>query len=118
MNHVLCGGPWILVGSLVVQKWRPNFDPMKETISRMALWVQICGLLVKSFKEFAVSKIRKINGDVVKLDQLTLAQTRGKFSRVFIEVDLSKPLKTFVEVESVAYGVIYEILSMICFECG
>ncbi|XP_040375441.1 uncharacterized protein LOC112202328 isoform X4 [Rosa chinensis] len=39
MNQVLYGGPWILVGqTLVVQKWRPEFDPAEEKISRMALW--------------------------------------------------------------------------------
>ncbi|XP_040375439.1 uncharacterized protein LOC112202328 isoform X2 [Rosa chinensis] len=91
MNQVLYGGPWILVGqTLVVQKWRPEFDPAEEKISRMALWI----------------------------DQVTLGQARGKFARVYIEIDLSKPLRLFVEVEGVVYGVVYEGISMICFECG
>lgn len=92
----------------MVQKWRLDFDPVKELISIIALWVRICGLPVKFFKEFAVAKIGKIIGDVVKVDQLTLPETRGKFARVCIEVDLSKPLRPFVEVEAITYGVIYE----------
>ncbi|PRQ51592.1 putative transcription factor interactor and regulator CCHC(Zn) family [Rosa chinensis] len=119
MNEILCGGPWILAGqTLVVQKWRPNFDPMTEKICKMAMWVRICGLPVKLFKNYTVAKIGKILGEVIKVDQVTLAQARGKFARVCIEVDLNKPLRPFVEVENMAYRVVYEGISMICFECG
>ncbi|XP_061993844.1 uncharacterized protein LOC133711766 [Rosa rugosa] len=118
MNAVLCGGPWILAGqTLIVRKWNPDFDPMNEVIGKMALWVRICGLPVKYFKDYTVAKIGKILGDVVKVDQVTIGQARGKFVRG-IEVDLSKPLRPYVEVESVAYNVIYEGISLICFECG
>ncbi|XP_040363115.1 uncharacterized protein LOC112167332 [Rosa chinensis] len=119
MNTALCGGPWILAGqTLIVRKWRPDFDLMTEFIGKMALWVRIFGLPVKYFKDYTVAKIGKILGDVVKVDQLTLGQSRGKFARVCIEVDLNKPLCPFVEVESVAYNVVYEGISLICFECG
>ncbi|XP_024159082.1 uncharacterized protein LOC112166461 [Rosa chinensis] len=119
MNHALYGGPWILAGqTLIVRKWRPDFDPMKEFIGKMALWVRIFGLPIKFFKDFTVAKIGKIIGDVVKVDKLTVGQARGQFTRVCIEVDLSKPLRPFVEVESIAYQVVYEGISLICFECG
>lgn len=73
-NHVLCGGPWIHAGQTpVVQRWRPDFDPQNETISRMALWVRINGLPVKYFKESIIAKIGNLVGTVVKVDQLTLA---------------------------------------------
>ncbi|XP_024190474.1 uncharacterized protein LOC112194471 [Rosa chinensis] len=119
MNSALCGGPWILAGqTLIVRKWRPDFDPLNEFIGKMALWVRICGFPVKYFKDYFVAKIGSIIGDVVKVDQVTLGQAKGKFARVCIEVDLSKPLCPFVEVESVAYHVVYEGISMICFECS
>ena len=119
MNHALCAGPWILAGqTLTVQKWSPEFNPVTDVIGKMALWVRICGLPVKYFRDFAIPKIGKIIGEVVKVDPITLGQARGKFARICIEVDLSKPLKPFVEVESVAYNVVYEGISLICFECG
>ncbi|KAL6205272.1 hypothetical protein ACLB2K_022534 [Fragaria x ananassa] len=104
--------------TLIVRKWSPDFDPMTDVIGSMALWVRICGLPVKYFKSYAVEKIGKILGNVVRVDPITIGQARGKFARVCVEVDLGKPLKPFVEVESVAYNVIYEGISMICFECG
>ncbi|XP_062028817.1 uncharacterized protein LOC133744790 [Rosa rugosa] len=90
MNYALCGGPWILTGqTLIVRKWRPDFDPMKEFIGKMALWVRIFGLPIKFFKDFIVAKIGKIIGDVVKVNKLTVGQARGQFARVCIEVDLN-----------------------------
>lgn len=50
---------------------------------------------MKDFKKF---------GNVVKVDQLTIAQARGKLSRVCVEVDIRKSLKPFVEVESEVFG--------------
>nr|XP_011470766.1 PREDICTED: uncharacterized protein LOC105353385 isoform X1 [Fragaria vesca subsp. vesca]XP_011470767.1 PREDICTED: uncharacterized protein LOC105353385 isoform X1 [Fragaria vesca subsp. vesca] len=113
MNTALCDGPWILAGqTLIVRKWKHDFDPMNERIGNMALWVRIVGLPVKYFKKFTLDKIGKIFGDVVKVDQLTLGQSRGKFARICVEVDLSKPLRPFVEVDSVAYNVVYEGISL------
>lgn len=38
MNYVLFNGPWIITGqTLVVQKWTPDFDPLVDKISRMAV---------------------------------------------------------------------------------
>ncbi|KAL6145133.1 hypothetical protein ACLB2K_055821 [Fragaria x ananassa] len=100
------------------KRWRPDFDPKVEVIGKMALWIRIFGLPVKFFKEFTMAKIGKIIGNVVKVDKLTVGQARGKFDRVCVEVDLNKPLKPFVEVEYVAYNVVYEGISLISFECG
>jgi hypothetical protein len=69
-------------------------------------------------KEFTLKNIGNVLGTVVKIDQLTLTQSRGKFSRLCVEIDLHKPLLPYVEVEGVAYSVVYEGISMICFNCG
>jgi hypothetical protein len=54
----------------------------------------------------------------VKIDKVTLAQTRGKFCRLCVEVDLDKPLKPFVQLGEKPFGVVYEGISTICFNCG
>ncbi|PRQ53919.1 putative transcription factor interactor and regulator CCHC(Zn) family [Rosa chinensis] len=119
LNVALCGGPWILAGqTLVVQKWRPEFDPTNEKINNMAVWVRILGLPVRYFKDYTLRVVGKVLGTVIKIDKLTLAQARGKFARICVEIDLQTPLKPFVEIEGVAYGIVYEGISLICFNCG
>lgn len=63
-------------------------------------------------------KIGRTLGTVVKINKLTLAQSRGNFGRLCIEIDLQKPLLPYVEVEDDVYSVVYEGISMICFDCG
>ncbi|KAK9914049.1 hypothetical protein M0R45_037847 [Rubus argutus] len=84
----------------------------------MAVWVRILGLSVRFFKDFALNSIGQLLGSVVKIDKLTLAQSRGKFCRLCVEIDLAKPLVPYVEVEGMTYSVVYEGISMICFNCG
>ncbi|KAK9941422.1 hypothetical protein M0R45_018024 [Rubus argutus] len=84
----------------------------------MAVWVRFVGLPLRFYKEFPMRKIGHLLGNVVKVDKLTLAQARGQFARVCVEIDLQKPLIPFVDVEGCRYGVVYEGISMICFNCG
>lgn len=84
----------------------------------MVVWVRILGFLVRYFKEFTLNKIGDLLGNVVKIGQLTLAQSCGKFSRICVEIDLQNPLLPYIEVEGVAYSVVCEGTSMICFNCG
>lgn len=56
LDYVLHSGPWIIAGqTLVVQSWRPNFDPLAEEISRMAVWIHILGWPVTYFREFTIA---------------------------------------------------------------
>ncbi|KAK9911969.1 hypothetical protein M0R45_035846 [Rubus argutus] len=84
----------------------------------MFVWVRILGAPVRFFKDKVLKLIGKILGTVIKVDKLTLAQARGKFARICVEIDLQTPLQPFVEIEGVAYGVVYEGISLIYFNCG
>ncbi|CAL8995810.1 unnamed protein product [Prunus brigantina] len=53
-----------------------------------------------------------------RVDAHTMGQARGKFARLCVELDLSKPLILFIEVEGHTYGVVYEGIQLVCFECG
>lgn len=119
MDYALCNGPWIIAGqTLVVQKWKPDFDPVVDTISRMAVWVRILDLPVKYYKEFTLKQIGGLIGPVVRIDKVTLAQTRGKFCRLCVEINLNEPLKPLITLNKKTYGVVYEGISTICFNCG
>lgn len=84
----------------------------------MAVWIRILDLPVKYYKDYALYKIGGIIGPVVKVDKVTLGQTRGKFCRICVEINLDEPLKPFIELGDNSFGVVYEGISTICFNCG
>lgn len=119
LNYVLTGGPWVIAGQyLTMQKWRPNFDPDLEQISRLTIWARLSGLYVEYFTKETVKPIGDLLGTIHKVDCHTIAQSRGKYARVCVEIVTSKPLKPFLIVEGKQVRVEYENLPLICFKCG
>ena len=52
-DFVMYNGSWIIAGqTLVVQKWRADFDPLVDKISRMAVWLRIIDLPVNTIRSF------------------------------------------------------------------
>ncbi|BFG30494.1 hypothetical protein CerSpe_167680 [Prunus speciosa] len=112
-------GPWQIAGQYVVtQQWKPGFNAKEEKITHMTAWVRINGLNVEYFRSDVMEKIGNLIGTTVKVDAHTMSQARGKFARVCVELDLAKPLTPFIEVEGRSYGVVYEGIQLVCFECG
>lgn len=84
----------------------------------MAVWVHILDLPVKYYKDFTLKKIGSLIDPVVQTDRVTFAQTRRKFCRLYVEVNLNEPLKPFITLNKKTYGMVYEGISTICFNCG
>ncbi|KAI5337827.1 hypothetical protein L3X38_017098 [Prunus dulcis] len=119
MKAILCGGPWVIAGQyLVMQRWKPGFDPLVEQVTRMTVWVRIIGLHVEWFRPEAMLRIGDLLGTTFKVDSNTVAQVRGKYARVCVEIDLTQPLQAFVQVEDNWYGLEYEGIHLVCFACG
>ncbi|KAL0294393.1 UNVERIFIED_CONTAM: hypothetical protein Scaly_3122100 [Sesamum calycinum] len=57
-------------------------------------------------------------GRAVKVDETTMAASRGRYARVCVEVDLTKPLVSMITLLGFAQAVEYEGLHQICFDCG
>ncbi|KAK5824300.1 hypothetical protein PVK06_019071 [Gossypium arboreum] len=60
--------------------------------------------------------IGRLIGKVVKLDVQTDNQTRGRFARLVVYINLEKPLISYVN--GAVQCIEYEALSTICFACG
>ncbi|CAL2272251.1 unnamed protein product [Prunus armeniaca] len=119
MRYVFSGGPWVIAGqSLVMQRWKPGFDPNEATITCMAVWVHVTGLHVEWFNPEAIKRIGDLIGVTYRIDTHTIAQARGKYARICIELDLTKPLIANVQVENNWYAIEYEGLHLVCFGCG
>ncbi|KAL8129706.1 hypothetical protein V2J09_018861 [Rumex salicifolius] len=89
--HALTGGPWNIFGqALMVQKWDQAFNPNKDTIKTICTWVKLTNL----------------------------PASRGKFARICVVLDLSKPLRGAILVNGEVILVEYEGLPEICIKCG
>ena len=62
--------------------------------------------------------IGKAIGNVLRIDTFTATETRDKFARLCIQVDVDKPLITMVMIGKLQQSVTYEGIHNLCFECG
>ncbi|KAI9086439.1 hypothetical protein K1719_031523 [Acacia pycnantha] len=116
---VLTGGPWMVFGAyLTVQPWSLDFDTSSYAVSKVVAWVRIPSLSISYYHKSTLRAIGSLLGEVVKIDYLTESRGRGKYARIAIIIDLIKPLVPWIKVDGKQYGVEYEGLPVICFECG
>ncbi|WJX35274.1 hypothetical protein P8452_23289 [Trifolium repens] len=89
----LMDGPWFIYDHyLTVKEWSPNFHPASDTIQEVAVWLRISGLPIEYYDSRALRFIGNRIGRTVKVDKNTLSQERGKYARLCVQVNLSKPL--------------------------
>ncbi|CAL8176642.1 unnamed protein product [Prunus armeniaca] len=119
LNFVLTGGPWMIAGQyLTIQQWRPGFCPSTAHITRMAAWIRVSAMQLECFDVWSLKRIGNLLGKLLKIDSLTTSQNRGKFARLCVELDLTKPLDAFVQINQNWYNIEYEGLPDICYLCG
>ncbi|XP_019159702.1 PREDICTED: uncharacterized protein LOC109156316 [Ipomoea nil] len=117
--HVLVDGPWKLFNNYVVaRRWKPNFNPSREKVEKMAVWVRLPEFPVELFREDVIKLVLQQVGTPLKIDNTTAGVERGNFARAAVEVDISKPLVALVQVHEEIQKVEYEGLHIICFDCG
>ncbi|KAK8572182.1 hypothetical protein V6N12_028243 [Hibiscus sabdariffa] len=82
------------------------------------VWIRLPGLPVPLYKKSLIEEIGESIGHVIKLDSQTEWGRRGRFARLAILVDLSKPLVSKIMVNGKIQLIEYESLPLICFHCG
>lgn len=113
-------GPWMINDHyLLVQKWRPNFNPWKaDTQRRIAAWVRIPDLPIEFYSVEALGLIGNMIGKTIKIDRSTSIYEKGGFARICVEIDLQKPLLPAFKLFGETHQLVYEGLHLVCFECG
>ena len=118
-DHVMMNDPWMIEDNyLVIREWVPNFVPEEDNITKSIAWVQIPKISVEYFnKQFLLHKIGQKIGGVIKVDSTTANVERGQYTRMCVEVDVTKPLLSKFRLNGRVWGIQYEVLWMICFKC-
>ncbi|CAN0880876.1 hypothetical protein LINGRAHAP2_LOCUS13898 [Linum grandiflorum] len=111
-------GPWKIYDYYItVARWSPDFDET-ALISKILTWVRLPKLPIHYFNNVAVSRIGDYIGRTVRLDLATEEGARGRFARVCVEIDLSKPLLGKYMIKDRLFYIEYESLDNICTQCG
>ncbi|KAK9028195.1 hypothetical protein V6N11_068006 [Hibiscus sabdariffa] len=91
--HVLVDGPWMVFGLYIsVEPWTEDFTTTQPYLSNIITWICLPGLLVTLYKRSWIIELGECIGRVLKLDYQTETGRRGKFVKMVIRVNLSKPL--------------------------
>lgn len=116
---VMFNGPWIINDYyLHVRCWEPNFMAKMATIDSLFVWVRFPVIPVEYFNEKWLLRAGNRIGRSVKVDCTSLSVTRGKFARVCVEIDMTKPLKSGYTLRGRVWPMQYEGLHALCFHCG
>ncbi|CAI0421156.1 unnamed protein product [Linum tenue] len=117
--QALTGGPWeILDHYLVVHQWTPTFRTSDKPHRSVVAWVQLPELPVHFYHREVLFALGNLIGRTVKLDYHTEMLQRGKFSRIAVELDMTRPLPTRIRLDGAWQQILYENLPQICYECG
>ncbi|XP_056698681.1 uncharacterized protein [Spinacia oleracea] len=118
-EKTLFGGPWFILDHyLMLTTWKPNFRPSLHNFDKIMVWARFSELPVEYYDKEALFCIAGLAGKPIRVDYATDKLTRARYARVFIEVDLDKPLITKVWVGGDWQTIAYENLDTLCFECG
>ncbi|KAL4326351.1 hypothetical protein GQ457_11G001160 [Hibiscus cannabinus] len=117
--HVLSDGPWTIFGNyLTVQPWSRSFSTTADFPTEVIVWVRIPGLLYCYYSKALFRRIAAVIGKVIKINYNTREGERGRFSRLTVLVDLTRPLIPCLKIYGVLQSLEYEGLQNICFHCG
>ncbi|KAI9120688.1 hypothetical protein K1719_007721 [Acacia pycnantha] len=117
--EALTGGPWVISDAyLSVARWRPEFSPKNAKIESVIAWVRLPDLPAPLFDKKFLLNLGNSIGKAIRLDIHTAQRARGKFARMCVELDLTKPLVPEFIVEGQVLSVVYESLGQLCNKCG
>lgn len=72
--------------------WRPFFESFFSKLQSVAIWVQFHNLPVEFWDGDSLETIAGQLGTMINIDEFTFNLVRSKYTRVCIDIDLSKPL--------------------------
>ncbi|KAI9119468.1 hypothetical protein K1719_009344 [Acacia pycnantha] len=118
-QNALLSGPWMIFRHyLTVQPWTPSFKPQDHVINQVIGWVRLPKLPARYYHKSIIRSIGSVFGEVIRVDYNTDSGDRGKFARIAVLIDLTKPLTSKILVDGTLIFVEYEGLPSICFRCG
>ncbi|KAI9112910.1 hypothetical protein K1719_016024 [Acacia pycnantha] len=113
-------GPWMIEDHyLIVQRWRPNFNPWKADFQCViAAWVRLPDVPFEFYNVESLRRIGNMIGKMIKVDRSTSIYDKGGFARICVEIDLKQELLPTYLVFGEERPIIYEGLHNVFLLCG
>jgi len=100
------------------------FDPFSATIQRIDQWIKITRLPLELWEEDTLKQLLQHVGNFIRVDDITLNRSKGKYARVCLNIDITKPLRgsLFIPLpnntQPLEVPISYEGLHEVCALCG
>ena len=116
---ILRKGPWFIGGHfLSIRPWEPDFRPATANVSSVAVWIRLNELPIEYYNAEALHQIGKSVGNVLRVNTHTATETKGKFARLYVQIDVNKPLTMVILIGKFEQPVCYEGIQKLYFGCG
>ena len=103
---------------LSVRTWSRDFVASSAKVEKTLACIRSPCLNMAYYDEDVLFTMANAVGVLVKIGHNTLKVFHSKFVRVYVEIDLIKPIVGRVCVEGKWYKIEYEGLHIICSQCG
>lgn len=87
-------------------------------VSAITVWVRLYDLPIELYKAEVLKQIGEAIGKVLRIDTHTALESRGKYARLCIQVDVGKLLINTILIGKFEQVVAYEGINKLCFSCG
>nr|POE89483.1 hypothetical protein CFP56_43280 [Quercus suber] len=82
------------------------------------VWIRLNELPIEYYEVEVLKQIGNSVGKVLRINTHTAAEARGRFARLYVQVDIDKPLVTNILIGGIHQPVNYEGIHKLCFSCG
>ena len=82
------------------------------------MWIRLNELPIEYYNAEVLQLIGKAIGNVLRVDTFMASETRGRFARMCVQMDVEKPLATAIMIGRLEQQICYEGIQKMCFEFG
>ncbi|CAK8535977.1 unnamed protein product [Lathyrus sativus] len=102
---------------LAVARWTLDFTSPLAKVEKTLVWIQFSWLNLLYYDESFLHGLSAMVGTFAKVNTNTLNVEKGRFVRIYVEIDLTLPFVVKVNVNGHWYNMQYESLCIICSSC-
>ena len=84
----------------------------------MAVWAHLPQLPIEYYEPSVLKEIGKAVGLVLRINAQTATESRGRYAKICVQVNLNNPLIRTILIGRLVQAVVYEGISTLCFSCG